>query len=111
MSFQIVGIHKNQPHMVQIHRGRDLRILFQFFPCALHFLGIMDIINSDDAFLRHPRQKKSHITCSGFKSMVGIHIDQIQSLARAIILGVINIACSPFNILQLQSPPHTFRHA
>ena len=41
------------------------------------------IIDDDDALLIHTRQQEAHIPHRGLERMVGVHIRQVQFLARA----------------------------
>ena len=78
MSFQVMGINEKQAHMVEVHRGGDTRVLLKHRPCALHVFGIMDIIDSDDAFLGHTRQEIIGITEGSLAGMIGIDIGEVD---------------------------------
>ena len=78
-------VHKEDATMVQIHRRCDARISFEFRPSLLHTFRIMDIVQYDNSFLCHAWQQIVHVAFGRFVSMVGIHIDHIEFLARVFI--------------------------
>ena len=84
MSFQIMGIHKQQSHMVKVHTGCNALICFKGFPSALHLYRIMDIVYYDDTLLDHTRKEEIGITQRSLIGMVCIDIRQVNILARII---------------------------
>ena len=51
MALEVMRIDEEKAHMVEIHRGSNAAVLFEFFPGTLHLFGIVDIIEDQDPFL------------------------------------------------------------
>lgn len=77
-----MGIDEDESEMEKIHRGGDARIGFEFYPGTLHVFGIMDIIDSYNAFLGQPVQQKIRVPLRCFIRMVRIDICYIYMRGR-----------------------------
>ena len=84
MTFKIMGIDKDETNVIEIHRGGHTRVLLEFLPCALHFFGIMDIINCQYTLCLQAIQQEVCIAFCCLVGMIGIHISYIYARGHAI---------------------------
>ena len=82
MPFKVMGVEEEEAEVVEIHGSSDTAILLKLFPRTLHVRRIVDIIDCDNSFGCHSRQKEVYIAHCRFVSMVGVQVCQIEFLAR-----------------------------
>lgn len=89
--------------MKQIDRSVDEAMVPDLVPRTSHFLGVMDVVNHDDASVVYSLRNPVEVSYGRFEVVVCVHENKIQSVGtlEESGKGTINIADDEFDILSI----------